>query len=38
MGEIDRCLNGWCRISGANYSGWIQQDQLWGVYANEEIN
>lgn len=38
LGELDRCTNGWCRISGSNFSGWIAQDQLWGVYANENID
>lgn len=37
-GEIDRCSGGWCRIDGKGFSGWIAQDQLWGVYADEEIN
>ena len=37
-GDIDRCGGGWCKISGKDYSGWITQDQLWGVYANEEID
>jgi SH3-like domain-containing protein len=37
-GEIDRCTAGWCKISGKGYSGWIAQDQLWGVYADEEID
>jgi SH3-like domain-containing protein len=36
--SIDRCHAGWCRVAGANFDGWIQQDQLWGVYPNEEIN
>ena len=38
LGELDRCANGWCRISGKNYSGWIAQDQLWGVYPDETID
>jgi SH3-like domain-containing protein len=37
-GEVDRCVGGWCKISGKGYSGWIAQDQLWGVYADEEID
>jgi SH3-like domain-containing protein len=37
-GEVDRCVGGWCEISGKGYSGWIAQDQLWGVYADEEID
>lgn len=38
MGAIDRCSSGVCRISGDGYSGWIGQDQLWGVYSDEEID
>jgi SH3-like domain-containing protein len=37
MGEIDRCDAGWCRISGKDYSGWLPQEQLWGVYPGEEL-
>ena len=38
MAAIDRCSGGWCRLSGGNFSGWIKQDQLWGVYPDEEID
>jgi SH3-like domain-containing protein len=38
MAEIERCDDGWCRLSGENFDGWIAQDQLWGVYPDEEIN
>jgi SH3-like domain-containing protein len=38
MADIKRCDGGWCRLSGATFSGWISQDQLWGVYPGEEIN
>jgi SH3-like domain-containing protein len=38
MGGVDRCRTGWCRISGDGFSGWIPEDQLWGVYPNEEID
>ena len=37
MAAIDRCRNGWCRLSGDGFSGWIEQDQLWGVYQDEEV-
>jgi SH3-like domain-containing protein len=37
-GEIDRCGEGWCKIEGKGYAGWIAADQLWGVYADEEID
>jgi len=38
MAEIERCDDGWCRLSGENFDGWIAQDQLWGVYPDETIN
>jgi len=38
MAEIERCDDGWCRLSGTNFRGWIAQDQLWGVYPGEEID
>ena len=38
MGTVDRCRGNWCRIAGKGFDGWIQQDQLWGVYPNEEID
>jgi SH3-like domain-containing protein len=38
MAEIERCSEGWCRLSGANFDGWITQEQLWGVYPGEEID
>jgi SH3-like domain-containing protein len=37
MGDVDRCAEGWCRIAGPRFSGWIRQDQLWGVYPDEAI-
>ncbi len=38
LASVDRCHAGWCRISEARFRGWIQQDRLWGVYPNEELN
>lgn len=46
---IDKCENSWCEISGRfkpnadaqknqNFSGWISQAALWGVYQNEELD
>jgi SH3-like domain-containing protein len=37
-GDVSRCHTGWCRISGNGYKGWIPETQLWGVYANEEVD
>ena len=38
MASIDRCRGGWCDLSGAGFSGWIEQSQLWGVYPDEEVD
>lgn len=35
---VDRCRDGWCDLSGSGFSGWITQDQLWGVYPGEEVD
>ena len=36
--DIERCLDSWCRIRRADFSGWIERNFLWGIYAGEEIN
>ena len=38
MAELDTCQNGWCRLSGTDFRGWIAQDQLWGVYPGEDLD
>jgi SH3-like domain-containing protein len=37
MGSVKRCNGAWCRVVGAAFDGWIEQDRLWGVYPNERI-
>ncbi len=38
MAAVERCHGGWCRISGKGFDGWIEQNRLWGVYPNEDID
>ncbi len=38
MGTVERCTGSWCRIRGKGFDGWIQQDRLWGVYPNEDVD
>lgn len=38
LAAVEQCRDGWCRLSGTGFRGWIQQDRLWGVYPDEEIN
>jgi SH3-like domain-containing protein len=37
MASIDRCESGWCRLTGEGFRGWIEQEQLWGVYIDEKV-
>jgi SH3-like domain-containing protein len=36
--QVRRCNNGWCRVLGTGFDGWIEQQRLWGVYADEKVN
>jgi SH3-like domain-containing protein len=35
--QVRKCSNGWCRISGNGFDGWIEQQRLWGVYEGEKL-
>ncbi|MCZ4272170.1 SH3 domain-containing protein [Maritalea porphyrae] len=46
--SVDNCADNWCKISGRykpdastdksdNFSGWINQVALWGVYKDEKV-
>jgi SH3-like domain-containing protein len=37
LADVASCRRSWCRVSGEGFAGWIEQDQLWGVYPGEEI-
>jgi len=36
--EVRECSGTWCRISGKDFEGWIEQSRLFGVYPGEKIN
>ncbi len=38
VAQVKRCLNGWCRVIGTGFDGWIEQQRLWGVYADEKLD
>lgn len=38
IAQVRRCNGTWCRISGDGFDGWIEQQRLWGVYADETVN
>jgi SH3-like domain-containing protein len=38
LGAVKGCSGTWCQISGKGFDGWIQQNELWGVYPGEKID
>lgn len=37
LGSIYKCDGKWCNFAVGKYTGWIQQEKLWGVYRGEEL-
>jgi SH3-like domain-containing protein len=37
LGNIVSCDGEWCEMSVDDYSGYVQQDKLWGVYRGEVV-
>jgi len=37
LGAVKSCTGTWCQISGVGFDGWIEQNELWGVYPDEKI-
>ena len=37
LGSLKSCDGTWCQFAGKNFSGWIQQERLWGAYPNEKV-
>jgi SH3-like domain-containing protein len=37
LGNVLECDGEWCQVSVDDYSGYVQQDKLWGVYRGEEV-
>lgn len=35
--SVRRCDKTWCRVSGREFDGYVEQKMLWGVYANERV-
>src|ERR1700742_3200246 len=38
VAQVKKCASGWCHVSGNGFDGWIQQERLWGVYADEKVD
>ena len=37
LGTVKQCRDGWCRLVGDGFDGWIEQPRLWGVYPGEKV-
>jgi SH3-like domain-containing protein len=38
LATVKRCKDGWCRLVGEGFDGWIEQPRLWGVYPGEKVD
>lgn len=38
LGDVVRCDGKWCKLSVGSYTGYVQQDRLWGVYRDEKVD
>jgi SH3-like domain-containing protein len=38
VAQVKHCAAGWCHVTGNGFDGWIQQQRLWGVYADEKVD
>jgi SH3-like domain-containing protein len=36
LGNVRKCDGNWCRIFGDGFDGYIEQNDLWGVYSGEK--
>jgi SH3-like domain-containing protein len=37
LASLKLCNGTWCRVTGPDFDGWIQQDKLWGAYPQEKV-
>jgi SH3-like domain-containing protein len=37
VAQVKKCAAGWCHVTGNAFAGWIEQQRLWGVYADEKV-
>jgi SH3-like domain-containing protein len=37
LATVKHCTGKWCQIAGDGFDGWIEQNELWGVYPDEKV-
>ncbi len=38
VADVEGCSGEWCEISAGGFDGFVEQSQLWGVYAGEDVD
>lgn len=38
LGSVHRCDKKWCNFTVGKFTGWIEQERLWGVYRDEVVD
>jgi SH3-like domain-containing protein len=38
IGSVRNCDGKWCRLSGEGFDGYVEQQNLWGVYPGEKVD
>jgi SH3-like domain-containing protein len=38
VGTVRACDGRWCRLSGEGFDGYVEQQNLWGVYPGEKLD
>lgn len=37
IADLEKCEGKWCQVEAASYEGWIERENIWGVYSDEKI-
>jgi SH3-like domain-containing protein len=37
IAKLRKCKGLWCQVDVGGFRGWLQRDEVWGVYAKEEV-
>ncbi|MBB6254925.1 SH3 domain-containing protein [Nitrospirillum iridis] len=37
IAKLRKCKGPWCQVDVGGFRGWLQRDEVWGVYAKEDV-
>jgi SH3-like domain-containing protein len=37
VARLLECRGAWCRVEAKDIKGWLQRDEIWGVFADETV-